>query len=161
MLEAIRLHMHVIGIDSMVRKFFTMKDCRGDTTEWNVQNVGAGPYKNIPKREISILIISEKGLYYMHVISRRCLVEFGTCHPNVKEELDTWFYMMEKNEYPSPISIKQVFGSADVIAGDRIIFNIKGNSYRIIVKVKYSTQTMFIRFIGTHAEYSKVHAETI
>lgn len=43
MLEAIRLHMHVIGIDSMVRKFFTMKDCRGDTTEWNVQNVGAGP----------------------------------------------------------------------------------------------------------------------
>jgi mRNA-degrading endonuclease HigB of HigAB toxin-antitoxin module len=43
---------------------------------------------------------------------------------------------MEKNEYPSPISIKQVFGSADIIAGDRVIFNIKGNSYRIIVNGK-------------------------
>jgi len=114
-----------------------------------------------PKKGIYILIISKKGLYYMHMISRKYLIEFGACHPNVKEELDTCFYMVEKNEYPSPISIKRVFGSADVIAGDRIIFNIKGNSYRIIVKVKYSTQTMFIRFIGTHAEYSKVHAETI
>jgi mRNA interferase HigB len=103
----------------------------------------------------------QKGIYSMHVISRKCLIEFGSCHPNVKRELATWFHMMEKKEYPSPIAIKEVFGSADIIPGDRVVFNIKGNSYRIIAKVRYSTQTMFIGFIGTHAEYSNVNAETI
>jgi len=97
----------------------------------------------------------------MHVISRKCLNEFGTSHPDIRGELYTWFHMMEKKNYPSPITIKEVFGSADIIHGDRVVFNIKGNSYRIIVKVRYSTQTMFIRFIGTHAEYTKVNAETI
>lgn len=56
---------------------------------------------------------------------------------------------------------KAVFRSADIIPDDRIVFTIKGNSYWIIVKVRYATQTMFIRFIGTHAEYDKVNAETI
>jgi mRNA interferase HigB len=97
----------------------------------------------------------------MHVISRKCLNEFGTSHPDIRGELYTWFHMMERKNYPSPITIKEVFGSADIIPGDRVVFNIKGNSYRIIVKVRYSTQTMFIRFIGTHAEYTKVNAETI
>ena len=97
----------------------------------------------------------------MHVISRRCLIEFGTNHPDVRGELNTWFHMMERGKYPSPIAIKEVFRSADIIPSDRVVFNIKGNSYRIIVKVRYSTQTMFIRFIGTHAEYAKVNAEKI
>lgn len=69
--------------------------------------------------------------------------------------------MITNNEYHDPIAIKKVFGSADIIPCDRVIFNIKGNSYRIIVKERYATQTMFIRFIGTHAEYDKVNAETI
>ncbi len=97
----------------------------------------------------------------MHVISRKKLIEFGIKYSDVKEELDTWYHMIDKNHYLGPITIKRVFRSADFIPGDRVVFNIKGNSYRIIVKVRYATQTMFIRFIGTHAEYDKVNAETI
>ncbi len=97
----------------------------------------------------------------MHVISRKKLLEFGVKHSDVKGELDTWYYMITKNTYPEPNAIKKVFRSADIIPCDRVIFNIKGNSYRIIVKVSYPTQTMFIRFIGTHAEYDNVQAETI
>jgi len=97
----------------------------------------------------------------MHVISRKCLIEFGTNHPDVRGALNTWFHMIKRNEYQGPIAIKEVFGSADIIPGDRVVFNIKGNSHRIIAKARYSTQTMFIRFIGTHAEYMKVNAEVI
>ncbi len=97
----------------------------------------------------------------MHVISRKKLLVFGVTHPDVKGELEAWYHMITNTGYHEPIAITKVFGSADIIPSDRVIFNIKGNSYRIIVKVKYTTQTMFIRFIGTHAEYDKVNAETI
>ncbi|MBI9095396.1 MAG: type II toxin-antitoxin system HigB family toxin [Sphaerochaeta sp.] len=95
------------------------------------------------------------------MISRKKLLEFGVNHPDVKGELEAWYHMITNNDYHEPIAITKVFGSADIIPSDRVIFNIKGNSYRIIVKVRYATQTMFIRFIGTHAEYDKVNAETI
>jgi mRNA interferase HigB len=97
----------------------------------------------------------------MHVISRKKLNGFGVNHPNVKSELDVWYHMISKNDYPTSNSIIRIFGFADIIPGDRVVFNIKGNSYRIIVKIRYSTQTMFIRFIGTHVEYDKVDAEKI
>ncbi len=86
---------------------------------------------------IYVLIVFKKGFNKcMHVISRKCLNEFGTSHPDIRGELYTWFHMMERKNYPSPITIKEVFGSADIIPGDRVVFNIKGNSYRIIVKSK-------------------------
>jgi mRNA interferase HigB len=97
----------------------------------------------------------------MNVISRKALTEFEYKHSTAKQALNSWYYMMEKNTYPDPDSIKKVFRSVDFLSGDRLVFNIKGNSYRIIVKIRYSTQTMFIRFIGTHAEYDKVNAEKI
>ena len=97
----------------------------------------------------------------MHVISRKKLYEFIDTHSNVKAELDCWYHMIAKDDYYNPQAIKNVFKYADILPGDRVVFNIKGNTYRIIVKVKYSTQTMFIRFIGTHAEYDKVNAEEI
>lgn len=97
----------------------------------------------------------------MHVISRKKLYMFGVNHQNVKGELDMWYHMISKNHYPTSNAIISAFGFADIIPGDRVVFNIKGNSYRIIVKIRYSTETMFIRFIGTHAEYDKVDAEKI
>ncbi|MBK5201704.1 MAG: type II toxin-antitoxin system HigB family toxin [Spirochaetaceae bacterium] len=97
----------------------------------------------------------------MPVISRKKLHDFGGKHSAVKQELDVWYLMITKNDYCNPNAIKIVFNSADILPGDRIVFNIKGNSYRIIVKIRYSTQTMFIRFIGTHAEYDKVDVEKI
>lgn len=108
-----------------------------------------------------LLTLSKKGLYYRHVISSKKLVGFGGIHTDVKKELDIWYHMIANNEFYEPIALKQVFRSADILPGDRVVFNIKGNSYRIIGKIKYATQTMFIRFIGTHAEYDKVNAETI
>jgi len=57
--------------------------------------------------------------------------------------------------------VKQTFRSADVLPGNRVVFNIKGNKYRMVVKIHYNTKFMYVRFIGTHAEYDKIDAETI
>lgn len=97
----------------------------------------------------------------MHVISRKKLKKFEVTHSNAKKEVDCWYHMIAKNDYYNPQAIKDVFTYSDILPGDRVVFNIKGNTYRIIVKVNYTTQTMFIRFIGTHAEYDKVNAEEI
>ncbi len=75
--------------------------------------------------------------------------------------MESWYHILAGGKFPDPQSIKNIFASADILPGNRVVFNIKGNSYRIVVQVNYRTQTMLIRFIGTHAEYDKVHAESV
>lgn len=64
-------------------------------------------------------------------------------------------------EWADPKEIKQRYPSADILPGNRVVFNIKGNTYRLIVKIHYNTGIAFIRFIGTHAEYDKIDATII
>ncbi len=97
----------------------------------------------------------------MHVISRKKLVDFFLVHPDAKGPLEIWFHMLDKSNFRTPDSIKQRFRTADFLPGDRVVFNIKGNTYRIVVKINYETATVFIRFLGKHAEYSRINAETI
>jgi mRNA interferase HigB len=97
----------------------------------------------------------------MHVISRKKLVEFSLVHSDAQGPLEIWYHMLDKSNFPTPDSIKQKFRTVDFIPGDRLVFNIKGNTYRIVVKVNYGTGTVFIRFVGKHAEYSRIDAETI
>ena len=72
-----------------------------------------------------------------------------------------WRRFVKQAEWKCFNDIKKDFQSADVISGNRVVFNVKGNHYRIVVKIHYNTGFVFVRFIGTHAEYDKVDAETV
>ena len=75
--------------------------------------------------------------------------------------LKTWYYEASHANWLSPTDIKAAHRNASIIANDRVVFNIKGNRYRLIVAVRYDIGVIFIRFIGTHTEYDRVNVETI
>ncbi len=97
----------------------------------------------------------------MRVHSLKTLREFWGKHTDAERALRGWFKTVEKESWNSFNEVKQTFGSSDVIRGNRAVFNIKGNKYRLIVKVNYDWKIVYVRFIGTHAEYDKVNAETV
>jgi mRNA interferase HigB len=97
----------------------------------------------------------------MRILSRSTLRNFWESHPDVEEALKAWYYEASHATWQSPADIKSAHRNASIIRGDRVVFNVKGNKYRLIVSVRYDVGVMFIRFIGTHAEYDKVNAETI
>lgn len=97
----------------------------------------------------------------MHVITRQKLTQFWRQHPDAEDALTAWFKEAEHAHWRSPNDIKARYRSADFLAGNRVVFNIKGGRYRLIVQVHYNTQIVFIRFVGTHQAYDKIDAEHI
>jgi len=97
----------------------------------------------------------------MRVISKRILREFWEVHPDCKEQLKCWYSEAEKAEWQSPDDIRKDYPSASILKSKRVIFNIKGNSYRLIVRVNYNYGLVWIRFIGTHEEYNSINAKEI
>jgi mRNA interferase HigB len=97
----------------------------------------------------------------MRVIAKKGLREFWQKHPDCEQQLKAWFQEAEKAEWKNPQAIKSEYPSASVLAGNRIVFNIKGNHYRLIVKINYDYQMVWIRFVGTHSDYDKIDAKTI
>jgi mRNA interferase HigB len=75
--------------------------------------------------------------------------------------LKTWYETAKTSDWKNPNEIKKTYSNASILRDNRVVFNIKGNSYRLIVKFNYERQWAFIRFVGTHAEYDKINAETI
>jgi mRNA interferase HigB len=101
---------------------------------------------------------SEKAL---RIIVRKTLVEFSTKHSDAEEPLKAWFHEARLADWSSPDELKQRYPSASIINHNRVVFNIKGNKYRLIAMVNYHYKMLYIRFIGTHAEYDAVDASTI
>ncbi len=97
----------------------------------------------------------------MRVIAKRNLRAFWELHPDCEQQMTSWYREAEKSVWKSPVDIKKKYPSASIISENRIVFNIKGNNYRIIVKINYSYQMVWIRFVGTHSEYDKIDAKTI
>jgi len=95
------------------------------------------------------------------IIAKRTLREFWEKHADSEQYLKTWYETAKSSGWSSPKDIKLTYGSASVLKDNRVVFNIKGNRYRLIVKFNYERQWAFIRFIGTHAEYDKIDAESI
>lgn len=95
------------------------------------------------------------------IIAKKTLKDFWEKHADAEQYLKTWYETAKNSSWKSPNDIKQSFINASVLKDSRIVFNIKGNSYRQIVKFNYERQWAFIRFIGTHAEYDKINADTI
>jgi mRNA interferase HigB len=97
----------------------------------------------------------------MHIISRRRLVEFWELHPDAEQPLRAWYAEAKKANWKSPGEIKMTYRSVSILSGNRVVFNIKGNIYRLVVMVEYSQGKMFIRFVGTHADYDRINVTAI
>jgi mRNA interferase HigB len=97
----------------------------------------------------------------MRLVSRKKLIEFWTRYTDSKEQLAAWAKEVEHAEWRTPGDVKARYSTADILPGDRVVFNIKGKKYRLIVKIQYNIQIVFIRFIGTHKAYDKIDAEKI
>ena len=89
------------------------------------------------------------------------LRDFWKNHADCEQQLKSWFQETSKSEWKNPNEIKLEYPSASILPDNRIVFNIKGNNYRLIVKINYDYQMVWIRFIGTHAQYDKVNANEI
>ncbi|MDO3696010.1 type II toxin-antitoxin system HigB family toxin [Wenyingzhuangia sp. chi5] len=97
----------------------------------------------------------------MRVISKKILRDFWTKHADSEEQLKAWFRETEKAKWININDLKAEYPSASILKDNRIVFNIKGNNYRLIVKFNFEYQISWIRFIGTHAEYDKINANEI
>ncbi|MCQ3936204.1 MAG: type II toxin-antitoxin system HigB family toxin [Chloroflexi bacterium] len=97
----------------------------------------------------------------MRIISRKILREFWEKHPDVRQPLQAWFADVKHADWKKPSDIKSVYRNASFLSGNRVVFNIKGNDYRIIVVVQYRHGIVYVRFVGTHKEYDRVDAKTI
>jgi len=96
----------------------------------------------------------------MHIISRKRLVEFWQLHPDAEQSLRAWNAEAIKAHWHSPADIKDIYRNVSLLAHNRVVFNIKGNQYRLIVIIEYKGAKIFIRFIGTHQEYDGIDATT-
>ena len=92
----------------------------------------------------------------MRVISKKTLVDYYKKHPIAREALLTWHARMEEIEYKDFNHLKKYFPSVDLAGNNHYVFNIKGNTYRLVVVIQFTAQRALIRFIGTHAEYDKI-----
>jgi mRNA interferase HigB len=97
----------------------------------------------------------------MRIYSKSTLREFWETHPDAEAPLRTWFIVARAARWNSPADVKQRYPDVDILRGNRLIFNIKGNDYRLIVAVHYDAQRLFVRFVGTHKDYDRIDAETI
>jgi len=97
----------------------------------------------------------------MRVFSRATINTFGAAHADAREALRAWFAEAEQADWMGPKDIKAQYPSASFLANNRVVFNIKGNHYRLVVAIKYEFKTVYIRFIGTHADYDAIDATTI
>ena len=97
----------------------------------------------------------------MRVIAKKILREFWTKHSDCEQQILAWYQETSKAVWKNTKNIKRDYPSASFLADNRVVFNIKSNHYRLIVKINYDYQMVWIRFIGTHAEYDKIDATKI
>ena len=95
------------------------------------------------------------------IIAKKTLREFWEMHTDSEQYLKTWYETAKSSNWTSPNEVKQTYINASILKDSRVVFNIKGNSYRLIVKFNYERQWAFIRFVGTHTEYDKINVNTI
>lgn len=97
----------------------------------------------------------------MRIVAITTLQAFWAKHPDAKVPLQAWYALASRAKWKSPADIKEAYRNASFIANERVVFNIKGNDYRLVVLVRYGQGLMFIRFVGTHAQYNKIDATKI
>jgi mRNA interferase HigB len=97
----------------------------------------------------------------MRVIAKKTLRTFWDKHKDSEQQLKTWYKETEEANWKGPGEIKRDYPSASILSNNRVVFNIKGNNYRIVVRINYDYGIVWIRFVGTHAQYDKIDAVKI
>ena len=97
----------------------------------------------------------------MRIIAKRTLREFWERHSDARQPLLDWHKFVEQANFTAPADVKAMFSSASILPNDRVVFNIKGNTYRLVVHIPYHRGRVYVRFINTHAEYDKINAEEV
>jgi mRNA interferase HigB len=99
----------------------------------------------------------------MRIISRRPLREFWSRpqYADAEQPLRAWFQEARKADWASPAQVKEMFGSASIVGNDRVVFNVAGNKYRLVVRISFAFRLVYVRFIGTHKQYDQIDAGTI
>ena len=100
----------------------------------------------------------------MRIISRRTLLAFHEGRPeraDAQTALEAWYREAKKASWKTPADVKAKYGTASILKDGRVVFNVCGNKYRLIVWMNYEFGVAYIRFVGTHAEYDDIDAETI
>ena len=92
----------------------------------------------------------------MNIVAKKTLVAYYTTHPQAKDALEEWYTKTRKSHWTNFADIRATFNSVDSVGNQHYVFNIKGNDFRLIVVVQVKHQYVFIRFVGTHAEYDKL-----
>ena len=99
----------------------------------------------------------------MRIISRKTLRLFWEKaeYADAEQPLKAWFREASSGDWNSPAAIKAAFGTASIVANNPVVFNIGGNKYRLVVKVNYPYRLLYVRFIGTHAQYDRIDLEEV
>ena len=97
----------------------------------------------------------------MRVIAKRILREYWEKQPDSEGQLKTWYKEASKANWTSPNDLKLEYPKASILKGGRVIFNICGNKYRLVVQINYLRSWVFIRFIGNHIDYDKIDANKV
>ncbi|MBS1664801.1 MAG: type II toxin-antitoxin system HigB family toxin [Bacteroidetes bacterium] len=97
----------------------------------------------------------------MVVISYKTIKDFIDRFSDSKDPLNNWYTIIEKGDFGNFNELRVVFNSVDAVGNDRYVFNIKGNKYRLIALILFRVRTVYILFVGTHAEYDKINASKI
>jgi mRNA interferase HigB len=95
------------------------------------------------------------------VFAKSTLREFWVKNPDAEQHLKTWYDTVMSAEWKTPNDVKKTYANASILKQSRIVFNIKGNAYRLVAKFNFEKQWIFIKFIGTHVEYNKIDVNTI
>lgn len=97
----------------------------------------------------------------MHIVAVKFLRDFWGQHPAAEQALSSWVDEVKMAKWVLPTGIKAQYRSASILKNRRVVFNIKGNDYRLVVSVAYHYQAVYVKFIGTHKEYDAIDAETV
>lgn len=97
----------------------------------------------------------------MRIIARKALKDFWAKYPDAEEPLKSWFKETIGAQWELPQDIKKLYRHASILKNGRVVFNIGGNKYRLVVKINFATGIVYIRFIGTHGAYDKIDVDTI
>ncbi len=97
----------------------------------------------------------------MRIIARKTLGDFWAVYPDAAEPLKSWFKVTAEADWKSPQDVKRLYRNATILKDGRVVFNIAGNKYRLVVWINYAFRVVYIQFIGTHAQYDDIDVQTI
>ena len=91
----------------------------------------------------------------MRIIAKKALRDFWERYPDAEEPLLAWYREVDQEDWDTPAKVKHKYRNASIVADSRVVFNIKGNDYRLVVRINYPYRVVYIRFVGTHANTTK------